>query len=180
MCLLDRGPNGGRASERAETRYGWLREFRTSLEEWSRWEATVRVSVEFLRTRGLSCSCQLDLFARLQELPPNERDDVLAAELCEFARSQCEAARPGERLVASTEVLESVFGKWKTLERQESRNGITSLVLSLGSLVGQWPLSRIKAALEATPVKHVVEWCHEHFPATVQSQRRLAFAVPTP
>jgi hypothetical protein len=179
LCLLDRGPVGGRASERAETRYGWLREFRAALEEWSRWEATVRGSVEFVRTRGLSCSCQLDLSARLQALPLEQRDDVLAAELCEFVGEQSQAARPGERLVGSTEVLESVFGKWKALERQESRNGITSLVLTLGSLVGQWPVSRIKAALEATPVKHVVEWCQKHLPSSVQSQRRLAFAAPT-
>jgi hypothetical protein len=93
---------------------------------------------------------------------------------------QSQAARPGERLVGSTEVLESVFGKWKAVERQESRNGITSLVFSLGSLVGQWPASRIKAALEATPVKHVVAWCRQYLPSSVQSQRRLAFADPKP
>lgn len=180
LCLLDRGPAGGRASERAETRYGWLREFRAALEAWSRWEATVRGRVEFVRTRGLSGSCQLDLSARLQALPTEQRDDVLAAELCEFVGAQSQAARPGERLVGSTEVLESVFGKWKAMERQESCSGIPSLVLSLGSLVGQWPVSRIKAALEATPVKHVVQWCREHLPSSVQSQRRLAFAEPAP
>lgn len=180
LCLLERGPAGGRASERAEARYGWLREFRAPLEAWSRGEATVRGSVEFLRTRGLSCRCQFDLLSHLQALPPEEYDSVLAAELCEFAGLQSQFARPGERLVGSTEVLESVFGKWKTLERQESRNGITSLVLSLGSLVGQWSASRIKAALEATPGKHVVQWCREHLAASVQSQRRLAFAPLAP
>ena len=178
LCLLDRGPVGGRASQRAEARYGWLREFRAPLEAWSRWEATVRHSVAFLRTRGLSCRCQLELSARLQTLPPEERDDLLAAEFCEFASTQSQAARPGERLVGSTEVLESVFGKWKALERQESRNGITTLVLSLGSLVGPWPASRIQTALEATPVKHVVEWCQEHLASSVQSQRRRAFTPP--
>jgi hypothetical protein len=180
LILLDRGPSGGNASARAESRYGWLREFRTSLEEWSRWEATVRRSVEFVRTRGLSRGCESDLSACLLALPPDERDEVLAAELSQFVRGQSQAAQPGERLVGSTEVLESVFGKWKTLEHQESRSGITSLILSLGSLVGQWPLSRIKAAMEATPVKHVVNWCREHLPPTVQSQRRLAFAAPPP
>ncbi len=38
------------------------------------------------------------------------------------------AARPGECLVGSTEVLESLFGKWKTLEHQESQSGITGLI----------------------------------------------------
>ncbi len=174
--LLDRGAAGGRASQRADVRYGWLREYRAAVEEWSRWEATVRHSVEFVRTRGLSCSCQLDLMARFQALPADQRDDVLAGELCEFVGSQSKAAHAGERLVGSTEVLESVFGKWKALERQESRQGITTLILSLGSIVGQWPAFRIKAALEATPVKHVVTWCDEHLSSSIQSQRRLTFA----
>ena len=180
LTLLDRGPGGGNASTRAESRYGWLREFRVALEDWSRWEATVRRSVEFVRTCGLSHGCESELSTRLLALPTDERDEVLAAELSEFVRMQSQAARPGEHLVGSTEVLESVFGKWKMLERQESRSGITSLVLSLGSLVGQWPLSRIKAALESTPVKHVVGWCHKYIPSTVQSQRRLAFATSPP
>jgi transposase InsO family protein len=40
--------------------------------------------------------------------------------------------------------------------------------------------ARISEALEATPVKHVVEWCRAHLPASVQSQRRLAFAAQAP
>jgi len=180
LTLLDRGPSGGNASTRAESRYGWLREFRVALEQWSRWEATLRRSVEFVRTRGLSLGCELEHSACLLALPPDERDEVLAAELSEFVRGQSLAARPGEHLLGSTEVLESVFGKWKTLEHQESLSGITSLILSLGSLVGQWPPSRIKAALKATPVKQVVNWCHEHLPPTVQSQRRLALAASPP
>jgi hypothetical protein len=38
-------------------------------------------------------------------------------------------------LVGSTEVLESLFGKWKMLERQEPQSGITGLILSLGALL---------------------------------------------
>jgi hypothetical protein len=107
--------------------------YRTAIEKWSCWEATVRQSVEYVRTCGLSCDCEQELSSRLRALPPHERADALVAELVEFTRQQSQAARPGERLVGSTEVLESVFGKWQTLERQESRSGITSLVLSLAA-----------------------------------------------
>lgn len=176
--LLDRGAAGGVASARAEVRYGWLREYRAALEEWSRCEATVRRGVEFFRTRGVYVGCAEELSAELSSLAAKEFDASLAEAWLDYARTSCESARPGERLVASTEVIESVFGKWKSLERQASRSGITSYVLSLGALVGSWPLSRIKAALEATPVKHVVAWIAEHLPTTVQSQRRLAFSTP--
>lgn len=105
-------------------------------------------------------------------------DETVATELGAFVRASSAAARPGECLVGSTEVLESLFGKWKMLERQESQSGITGLILSLGALLGNWPQSRIQAALEAMPVKHVVRWCQANLPASVQSQRRLTLSAP--
>lgn len=175
--LLDRGAEGGVASVRAEARYGWLREYCASLEEWSRCEATVRCGVVFFRMRGVYVGCAEELATELSLLASKDHDADLAQEWLDYARTSSASARPGERLVASTEVIESVFGKWKSLERQASRSGITSYVLSLGALVGRWPLSRIKTALESTPVKHVVGWIEENLPTTVQSQRRLAFST---
>lgn len=174
--LLDRDACGGGASERAESRYGWLRDERASIEKWSRWEATVHASVSYVRTRGLSADSQLGLREHLAELPSELFDETLATELGTFVGESSVAAGADECLVGSTEVLESLFGKWKTLERQESQSGITGLVLGLGALLGAWPRSRIRAALEATPVKHVVGWCHENLPSSVQSQRRLALS----
>ena len=170
--LLNRDACGGRV----ESCYGWLRDDRASIEKWSRWEATVRTSVSYVRTRGLSAKGQSGLREYLSKLPSELFDEVLATKLGTFVSESSVAASPGECLVGSTEVLESLFGKWKTLERQESQSGITGLVLSLGALLGAWPRSRIRAALEATLVKHVVSWCHENLPSSVQSQRRLAFS----
>ncbi|MCY2994091.1 MAG: hypothetical protein NTY19_40370, partial [Planctomycetota bacterium] len=56
--LLGRNASGGVASSRAEVRYGWLREYREAIEEWSRCDATVRRGVEFFRTRGVYVGCQ--------------------------------------------------------------------------------------------------------------------------
>jgi hypothetical protein len=176
--LLDRDVNGSssRASKRAEARYGWLRDYRVSIEKWSRWEATVRASVSYVRTRGLSLDSEAGLREYLSKIPPELYDETLATELGTFVRESSAAAGPNECLVGSTEVLESLFGKWKTLERQESQSGITGLILSLGALLGAWPQSRIQIALEATLVKHVVRWCQENLPPSVQSQRRITLS----
>ena len=176
LKLLDRGSAGGRASERTEARYGWLREYRESIERWSRWEATVSTSVAFVRTRGLSRGCESELRLKLEQLPSDSYDEALTNVLVKFVQESSNHASIGESLVGSSEVLESVFGKWKTVEHQESKSGITSLVLSLGALSGSWPASHVKDALEATPVKHVVSWCQAFLPKSVQSQRQAALA----
>jgi len=180
LCLLDRGADGGAVTARARARYGWLIQFRRAIGEWSRWEATVRHSVEFLRTHGLSRDCEHDLAERLQKRPSAERHQQLEAELAAFAKHQSRSAQPGERLIGSTEVEESVFGKWKHLERQESSSGITSLALSLGALLGHWTEARVQTALEQTPVKKVLSWIKQHLPPSIQSQRRHAFAAANP
>ncbi len=175
--LLDReADDSSHVGRRAESRYGWLRDYRSSIEKWSRWEATVRASVSYVRTRGLSLNSESELHHHLAQVAPELYDETLATELEAFVRESSASARSGECLVGSTEVLESLFGKWKTLERQESQSGITGLILSLGALLGAWPPSRIQAALAATPVKHVVSWCQENLPASVQSQRRIALS----
>ena len=176
LKLIDRGTAGGRATERAIQRYGWLRKYRSAIGAWSRWESSVSGCLEFVRSEGLSVGSDVRLQRRLAERPSEQRDQRLESELIEFVRQQSSIARPGERLVGSTEILESVFGKWKTLERQESNSGITSLILSLGSMLGKWTLPRVQEALEATPVKAVLSWCAASLPVSVQSERRIAFS----
>jgi hypothetical protein len=98
------------------------------------------------------------------------------AELIAFARHESASTRPGEHLVGSSEVEESVFGKLKMLEGDQSSSGFTRYVLSLGALGGDWSTTRIKQALQKTPVKAVQAGCNEHLPVSVQAQRRLAFS----
>jgi hypothetical protein len=136
----------------------------------------VSTSVAFVRTRGLSRGCESELRLKLEQLPSDSYDEALTNVLVKFVQESSNHASIGESLVGSSEVLESVFGKWKTVEHQESKSGITSLVLSLGALSGSWPASRVKDALEATPVKHVVSWCQAFLPKSVQSQRQAALA----
>ena len=77
--LLDRDATG--RSKRAELRYGWLRDYRVSIEKWSRWEATVRASVSYVRTRGLSVDSESGLREHLSKVPSELYDETLATEL---------------------------------------------------------------------------------------------------
>ena len=122
----------------------------------------------------------MELAAHLRARPTAMRHACVEAELIMFARHESASARPDERLVGSSEVEESVFGKLKSLEGHQSSSGFTRYVLSLGAVVGDWTTTRIKEALEKTPVKLVEAWCKEHLPVSVQAQRRLAFSPQKP
>ena len=73
-----------------------------------------------------------------------------------------------------------IFRKLKTPEGDQCSSGFTRSVLSLGAVVGDWTTTRIKHALDKTPVKLVKACSKEHLPVCVQAQRRLAFSLQIP
>jgi hypothetical protein len=99
----------------------------------------------------------------------------MCVELLAFVGEQSAQARPGERLLGSSEVIESVIGKYKRLQGTHSQGGMTAMLLSIGAIVASKTTGMVRDALIATPTRNVLECCHRHLGITLQAQRCLAF-----
>jgi hypothetical protein len=164
--------------ERLAEKLGWVAGFAAEVAEWSRWQRVVDCAVGFVGRQGLSLGCADELGAelsRLDEGPGEARR--LAEELERFVREQEASAGPGERLPGSTEVLESCLGRFKHLEKQQSRGGFTGLVLALGAMLCDPTADTVGQALQHSHTKDVSNWCKEHLGTTVFAQRMLAYAA---
>lgn len=176
MLQLLQHPERARVDpERLEAKYGWLREYAAAIGQWSEFQMVVQTAAAYVRQQGYHGQAQQELAGLLAALslqPPARR---LADELLAFVAAQSAPAHRGERLIGSTEVLESCLGKLKELERQQSQSGFTGLVLSLGALLGRWTDETIRTALDQTPVKAVTAWCAQQLGPSLQAQRNQAF-----
>jgi hypothetical protein len=161
-------------SERLEQKLGWLQDYREALQEWGEWHAVVTTAESLLRQQGLSVGIVKVLANELRPLAQQHSSRALAGELIAFEASQARCLQPGERLPASTEVLESCFGKLKVLEKDQAKNGFTGLVLSLAAIVWKTTTEVVHQALESCSVKAVQEWIENNLGTTVQAQKRLA------
>lgn len=161
--------------ERLEEKLGWLREFRAALWEWTEWQELVDAAVEFVNRQGLYRGAADDLARSLPSALVHPSSERLADELREFVAAQSSQARPGERLPGSTEVLESCFGKFKALEKDQAKGGFTGLLLAFGALLTKTTSDVVRKSLEHSRTKDVLEWCRETLGTTVYSQRKLAF-----
>ncbi len=94
--------------------------------------------------------------------------------ILEFVSQQASHARPGERLIGSTEVLESIIGKYKRLQSMHSKGGMTGMILSVGAIVGQRTRDTVRNALEQVTNSDILQWSREHLGITPQSHRKLA------
>jgi hypothetical protein len=99
-------------------------------------------------------------------------------QLLRFVREESFKAKPNERLVGSSEVLESVLGRFKQLEHDQVKSGFTGLLLSLAALVSTTTAEVIQTALETVRTKQVVAWCNNTLGTSVQAQRRAALIAP--
>jgi hypothetical protein len=173
LRLLDAPTASADTRARVEAKYGWLREYCEALDEWWAWQQTVQTIVAVVRQQGLHAGIGPQRATALESVPSVSEE--LASEMVSFVTEQSRACRPGERLPASTEALESCFGTQKTLERQQSQSGFTGLVLALGAIVTKRTAEKVKAARDATPLKTLKKWCDDHLGPSVQAQRRQAF-----
>jgi hypothetical protein len=154
-------------------RYGWLRAYREAVVGWTCEHAVVQIALQQVRQHGVSRESAAALDAAWAELTwtPGARD--VAARLRASVRREGEQARTGERLVGSTEVLESAFGKLKRLEGSYAEDGFTGLVLSLGAMTSTWSEAEVAAALAAVPKKKAEGWVDRVLGKSVQWFRRL-------
>ena len=143
-------------------------------------EQTIDVAVDFVRTQGLYRGAGKDLRKRLRTLKVGPDTAQLGKDFAKFVTAQARRLRRGERLPGSSEVLESCFGKFKSLERDQSRGGFTSLLLALAACVSKRNQEVVHEALQTSKTRNVINWIKTKLGDTLGSKRRLAYRVQTP
>ena len=154
-----------------EAKLGWLRKFAQPVRRWSEMLAVIGTAEHYVRHEGIHTQAAEELAAQLPKstIPAVQR---LRKQLLEFIQSQGQQALPGERILGSSEVLESIIGKFKAVAGEGGYHGLTSMILSIGALVGKQTVATVHAALTAVTNNAVWEWCRTHLGATVQSMRQ--------
>ena len=164
--------------ESLEEKLGWLREYREAIEQWSQWHEAIQVAIRQVRRFGIADDSVATLRQRFAALKLSQSGRDAAEAMIGFVAEQASAVWPdGQRVIGSTEILESLFGELKTLERQQSESGFTGLILALGAIASSWSEEEISRALEVTPWKAAQAWINERLGPTVQAQRCHARAI---
>lgn len=154
-----------------EEKLGWLRNFAQPLRRWGEMLAVIGTAEHYVRHQGIHVQAAEELGGLLPKsaIPAVQR---LRKQLLEFVQTQGQQAREGERLLGSSEVLESIIGKFKHVAGEGGRHGLTGIALSIGASVGNQTVATVQAAITEVTTNAVWEWCRSHLGATVQSVRQ--------
>lgn len=166
-------------ADAVQAKLGWLTDYRQGLVEWAEWMALIEATLHYVRHQGYHRGAVRALRPRLALLTTTDTARRFAEKLLCFVRSQSAQARPGERLLGSSEVLESLLGKGKRLEGQQSKSGFTKMLLGVAAAVVEPTQAYLTQALTSVKTCDVLAWCRQHLGPSVQSKRRHAFATGT-
>lgn len=161
--------------KRIEARLGFLRSLRPHLTQWATLLTVAQTAEHYVRHQGWHAAAPQELRAQLEPLATCDASRRLRDRLLEFTAEQSAAARAGERLIGSTEVLESLIGKYKRLQSLHSGRGMTRAILAIGALVGQRTRDTLQAAFSQITNRQVHDWCLNHLGLTLQARRHHAF-----
>jgi hypothetical protein len=172
ICAFLRNPcqDEQTTADKVMERFGWVKAFEAAIEEWGEMLQVMKTTEAFIRDRGFYGGCSVALAARLRA-SHHQRTERIRKEVIEFVESQSAKAQPGERLLGSSEVIESVFGKLKRMEQHQSTSGLTALALSIGAMVSTTTKDVIRKAVETVSTKSVLTWSKDNLGNSVQSKR---------
>lgn len=160
----------GLKAKRVEAKLGWLRKFAPQVHRWREMLELVGVTEHYVRHEGIHAAASEDLDRQLPK-PTTPAAKRLRKELLTFVREEEQQAKGEERLLGSSEVLESLIGRLKCVSGEGGHHGLTGMVLSLGALIGNLTVDTVRTALTEIPTREVWQWCHDHLGSTVQSVR---------
>jgi hypothetical protein len=178
LCFLDQqqfAANEHFDPQQVKAKLSWLAEFRQQLLEWQEMMQIVELAESFIKFIGIYRDCHIDLMQVEGFAAHRKRTKRLREELLNFIAQQSQLAKPNERLLGSSEVIESVIGKLKNMESDQNKSGFTGLLLSLAAMVSKTTEDVIHKAMESVPTKRVHEWIKKNIGKSVQSKRKEVF-----
>lgn len=160
---------------------GWIRQYKKIIERLKQLNCISQKAREHIREHGLYANSEEQLDIALDKVTELFSFDLevceYAGELIDFVREQSKLVPTGQVWIGSSEIIESLFGKLKCLEHDQSKGGFTSLVLGVAACVGKLDTDVVMTAMKHVKTADVDAWTKEQVGTTLLSKRRKALGA---
>jgi hypothetical protein len=156
--------------------FGWLKGYQQPLQEALGMLTLLEEFSRLIKHQGLNrrhvCQCE-QLMDRLGVKGLVRRVGNLALA---FLYTEAAAVPRGQTHLASSDVLESLFGKYKAVVERSPLHAITEVVLELAAFTSPRTEPVIRQAMESVSTADVTAWSEANCQPTLLAKRRQAFA----
>lgn len=132
--------------------------------------------LDLLKNQGLNQASYLVVRSLLEELPLRSALRRRVGQwLDRHLRIQARLSMGQQGLAVSSDVIESLFGKFKTAIQRSPLGEMTAMALTIPAICGTVSAADVAAGLEQISHTEFQQWTEAHVPASMQRQRRKVF-----
>lgn len=172
------GQSEAEAKPWLEEKLGWLRGYAGQVRVWSYFQRVVKEAEEEIKRAGLSRTSWRKIKHRLiGESRPTGKEREFRRQVLAFVRKEGAKVPFRQQYLGSSDVLESLFGKYKDFADQAPSREITANVLTIPLLVTPLTPELLRQALETIREQDVEDWLEEHLGPSPQKKKRVVLTA---
>lgn len=161
-----------------DEKMGWLRGYTAEVKAWTYFQKVVKEAEEEIKDAGLSRTSWQRIKRRLrEEAKPTGQERLFQRQVLSFVRKEGATIPPRERYLGSTDVLESLFGKYKALAEHSPSPEITANALMIPLLVTPLTPELLRQALETVHRQDVEEWLKQNLGPSPRKKKRIVLTA---
>jgi hypothetical protein len=154
--------------------FGWLGAFEAPLQEARQMVEMIQSVCALIKEQGINAAQVEQCATRIEAIGRTERSQAFGRQILAFLREQAAQVQPGETLLGSSDVIESVFGKYKAVVERSPMKAMTVMVLLVAALTSERTPSVIRQAMETVGTAEVAAWFEANGEPTLLAKRRAA------
>jgi len=141
----------------------WLKSYESQLQEWSQLVVSGRIVRDIVRREGISRDCHDVISNHLVDVAILSKAEQFACDILDFLEEEGKKVPEGQRVIGSSEIIESVFGVHKNISGKGPRP-MGRLILSMASRVGETVSEQlITEAFERIQETEIDKWLANAF-----------------
>jgi hypothetical protein len=157
-------------------KFGWLGEYIEDISIWGQMVLMTRTLEKQLKINGINQHSNIEFELQECSTVKNVNSDFQNS-ILEYITNESSQIPVGKTFLATSDVIESIFGKYKNLSSKSPIKQIGQMVLNISLCTMNLATSVIKQALENVRYVDLKDWCFQVFGQSTLSKRKIVFSV---
>lgn len=159
-------------SVECRSKIAWIEEYREDLQTYMSLVEISQIALQKVHEEGYHRNIANNFILATQNLCWTDMGIEFQKKLASILNEEGQKVPDGQHYLGSSEIIESLFGKFKELEDHHAHSGLTSLVLAIPALTGKIDEIKIDAAMKEIKTTDVKNWLDKNLGETFLSKRR--------
>jgi len=154
-------------------KFGWVSQYKQPFQEYQQYIEIIELVKTEIGKNGLSKKT-------IEDIEMGFKDSIMTGKAYKFKEDIIaelrayipEQAKVSESFLGRSDIIESLFGKYKYFNNESSMMGITQSALIMSAITNKIEVDKIKEAMEYCKISTIAEWSETNIGETVFSKRK--------